>query len=403
MVVPSLEDGGGVPAVADFLCRCVERSGRFDLRLISLVSAMTGPLGVALTRPRSWFHTNYTSAMDWKGRPATLVGAFASELEFQRFRPRPALAGALEGCDLIQVVAGCPAWANSVTSLGPPVSLQVATRAVVERRRRDAHPRDMAAWWRRWMTSITDRLDDRALRRVDAVQVENPWMLEYVSSVVRDCPAVDVRYAPPGVDAVGFRPPSGARRVAMPYVLSVGRLDDPRKNVEMLLEAFSLLPQHMSDLQLWTAGMSPPPRAYFRAADELGLAQRVRHWERPDMLRLVELYQDAAAFALPSDEEGLGMVVLEAMACGTPVVATRCGGPDGVIADGLDGFLVDRGDARAMADRIVRLVSDPGLRDAMGACARATIEERYSEEVAGARFEQVWETLLDDTRNRRVR
>jgi glycosyltransferase involved in cell wall biosynthesis len=97
------------------------------------------------------------------------------------------------------------------------------------------------------------------------------------------------------------------------------------------------------------------------------------------------------------------MVVLEAMACGTPVVATRCGGPDGVIADGLDGFLVDRGDARAMADRIVRLVSDPGLRDAMGACARATIEERYSEEVAGARFEQVWETLLDDTRNRRVR
>jgi len=402
LVVPSLENGGGVPAVAEFVCRCAEGSGAYDLRLVSLVSAMRGPLGVAISRPSSWLHPTYTASIEWKGRPVTVVGSFMSEFEFQRFRARPALAHALRGCDIIQVVAGCPAWANAVTSAGPPVSLQVATRAVVERRRRDAHPHTVADRWRRAMTAVTDRLDDRALRRVQAVQVENPWMLEYVTSINRDRADVDIRYAPPGVDAHSFRPASGRSPVERPYVLSVARFDDPRKNVELLLEALRLLPARMSGVELWTAGMSPPPAAYFDRARSLGLADRVRHVDRPDRAQLVQLYQDALAFALPSDEEGLGVVLLEAMACGTAVVATRCGGPDGIITDGLDGFLVERGDAHAMADRLAALHADPARRAAIAARGRATIEERYSEEVAGARFHQIWGALLERSRSGRV-
>ena len=65
------------------------------------------------------------------------------------------------------------------------------------------------------------------------------------------------------------------------------------------------------------------------------------------------MYQRAAVFALPSDDEGLGIVILEAMACGVPVVATRCGGPEDIITDGTDGFLVPRYDAGALASRLV--------------------------------------------------
>jgi glycosyltransferase involved in cell wall biosynthesis len=99
-------------------------------------------------------------------------------------------------------------------------------------------------------------------------------------------------------------------------------------------------------------------------------------------------------FALSSDEEGLGVVILEAMACAIPVVATRCGGPDGIITDGEDGFLVPLDDASVMADRLTILCSDPQRNVAMGISARATVSARYASEVAGEEFVQVWDSLL---------
>ena len=140
------------------------------------------------------------------GRAAVAhVGAVLGEFEFQRYRTRPGLAKALRTCDVIQVVSGSPAWANAVCGLGKPVSLQVATRAQVERRQRDSRSKGLAAWWRRRMTGVADRLDDKALRRVDAIQVENLWMLEYARAI-NGGRMVDIRYAPPGIDTRVFHP-----------------------------------------------------------------------------------------------------------------------------------------------------------------------------------------------------
>jgi glycosyltransferase involved in cell wall biosynthesis len=107
------------------------------------------------------------------------------------------------------------------------------------------------------------------------------------------------------------------------------------------------------------------------------------------------------AFALSSDEEGFGMVILEAMACGVPVVATRCGGPDGIIDDGKDGFLVPLDDAVLLAERLTLLCRDNVLNEKMGCAARATIEARYADEVAGQAFVDVWERLLEKARKGR--
>jgi glycosyltransferase involved in cell wall biosynthesis len=109
---------------------------------------------------------------------------------------------------------------------------------------------------------------------------------------------------------------------------------------------------------------------------------------------LAGLYQRASVFALPSDEEGLGVVLLEAMACGVPVVSTRSGGPDGIITDGKDGYLVALDDAAEMAARLARLLQDPGLNRSIGKAARRTIEARYAEKVADAAFLEVWDRLL---------
>lgn len=394
LVVPALEQGGGVPSVAEFICETLERSGAYDYRLISLSTSARDEISVGLTQPASWLRGLRTDHGVWRDRPFTRAGAFISELESQRYQPRPALTELLADCDLIQVVCGSPAWANAVIGLGKPVALQVATRARIERRQRDARSRSVVAWWRKAMTSITDRLDDKALRSVDAIQVENPWMLDYAKHINRDRMDVDIRYAPPGVDGRLFHPLTEREITDPPYILCVGRLDDPRKNIGLLLDAFHQLPANLAPVHLVTAGSAPPPAYYWARVEALGLQDRVRHVARPETDELVKLYQQASAFALSSDEEGLGVVILEAMACGVPVVATRCGGPDGIITDGHDGFLVPLDDASAMAERLARLCADTALNRRLGHQARATIEARYAAEVAGMAFIEMWERLL---------
>ena len=277
---------------------------------------------------------------------------------------------------------------------------KLATRAKIERRRRDADPKGLGGWLRKGMTEITDRLDDRALRSADAIQVENLWMLDYAREINRGRNDVHIRYAPPGVDAKLFLPLNSRSTATKPYILCVGRLDDPRKNINLLLEAFSRLPAELAQVELVTAGAGRPPADYWALVERLGLKDRVRHILRPETDELVSVYQHATAFALSSDEEGLGVVILEAMACGVPVVATRCGGPDGIIDDGKDGFLVPLDDAALMAERLHAVVPRQCLNQEMGGAARATIEARYADEVAGQAFVDVWDRLLEKTGKR---
>ena len=398
LLVPALNHGGGVPAVARFVKDVALRGGSFELKLVSLSMDSADPCSMNVIQPRTWTRGVACAEGQWEGLPFTHVGASFGEFEFQRYKPRAALTCLLSDCDLIQVVCGSPAWANAVLGLGKPVALQVATRSKVERRHRATGAQGPVNWWRRGMTRITDRMDDRALRHVDAIQVENPWMLDYVRALnVRR--AVDIRYAPPGIDARAFCPTSMRDLCQAPYILCVGRLDDPRKNPAMLLEAYACLPARLRDgVRLVLAGAASPPAAFWARAGTLGLRERISFVERPDQVALVSLYQRAAVFALPSDEEGFGMVVVEAMACGIPVVATRCGGPDGIITDGEDGYLVPRDDIGAMADRLTRLLSDPPTNRAMGAKARETVERRYEERLAGEAFVDAWNRLLRKTR-----
>jgi glycosyltransferase involved in cell wall biosynthesis len=393
VVVPGLTLGGGVPAVARFVKDTILRSGRYDLELVSLSMSADDPDSVRLTAPHSWLRGVNATAGTWEGLPFVHVGAVAGDFEFQRYRPRRALTQALADCDLIQVVCGSPTWANAVVGLGKPVAMQVATRARIERHRRDANTNSLSSRWRKAMTEITDRLDDRALRQVDAIQVENSWMFEYARALNLGR-AIDLRLAPPGVDAELFCPLDYRELAQDPYILCVARFSDPRKNVGLLLEAYGQLPKALrNEVRLVLAGSSGPPDAFWRRADALGLRERISFFEQPDRNALVRLYQDASVFALPSDEEGFGVVLLEAMACAVPVISTRSGGPDGIITDGKDGYLVDLNDTTALTSRLVQVLQDSALNTDVGRKARKTIERRYDERVAGEVFIDVWDSM----------
>ncbi|MBK9785794.1 MAG: glycosyltransferase family 4 protein [Betaproteobacteria bacterium] len=396
LVVPSLADGGGVPAVARFIKDAVLDSGRYQLKLISLATASGDADSFCLLKPKTWHRGTVVSEGVWDGLPFVHVGAVCGEFEFQRYMARDVLARVTADCDVLQVVCGTPAWANAVCGLGKSVAVQCATRARVERRLRDLQPKGMGDWWRKAMTEITDRMDDRALRRVDAIQVENPWMLEYAKAI-NGVRRVDLRYAPPGVDTEAFQPLPQRPLAIDPYILCVARLSDPRKNIGLLLEAYAKLPLTVIDcVRLVLAGSSGPPDVFWQRADQLGLRERITYIPRPEREELISLYQRASVFALPSDEEGLGVVLLEAMACAVPVVATRCGGPDGIISNGKDGYLVDLDDAQSMSDCLQRLLLDDFLNQKMGIEARLTVENRYSKTVAGAAFLSMWDRLLTE-------
>lgn len=87
------------------------------------------------------------------------------------------------------------------------------------------------------------------------------------------------------------------------------------------------------------------------------LPKNFQYHLRPPQAQIPELYKSAACWLLPSTSEGFGMPGLEAAACRCPVIATRCGGPEDYVVDGVTGFLVDVGDADAMANRIIDILA----------------------------------------------
>jgi len=393
LVAPSLAMCGGVTSVARFLRNVALDSGRFEVKMVSLCMDSQDGASLLLRQPRTWRQGVRAESADWEGYPYTRVGARFAELEFQRYKPNPVLSAQLADMDIIQVVAGSPAWANPVLGLGKPVSLQVATRARVERQLRDAEPRSPVYWWRRAMTEITDRYDDHALRRCDAIQVENQWMHDYVQHIRGPHP-VDLRYAPPGVDTGVFRP-AGDRCIERdPYIFCVGRLSDPRKNISLLGRAFvALADKGDRRTRLVLAGKTQPPAEFWSLIDYAGLRSRVTYLPGVTESELVQLYQQAAVFALPSNEEGLGIVVLEAMACGVPAVSTRSGGPEGIIREGIDGYLVPLNELEGLARHLDQLLTDVVLNRQLGHAARQRIESKFSIEVTAQAFLDVWEQL----------
>ncbi|MGF6274151.1 glycosyltransferase involved in cell wall biosynthesis [Massilia sp. UYP11] len=219
------------------------------------------------------------------------------------------------------------------------------------------------------------------------------------AACVRECaPRARVVVVPNPV-----RPTSAAAgaRAEAGRILFLGRLD-PAKGVDELLQACAALAARHPGLRLVLGGSGDLDWVRGRAA-ELGIAGRV---ETPGWL-------DAAArdaqlarawlFCLPSHAEGLPMSVLEAMAAGTPVVATRVGGIPEALADGELGLLVPPRDAAALADAIERLLDDARLRARLARAARAAAERHYAAGVVCGTLAALYAQLLDEKTQSRKR
>jgi L-malate glycosyltransferase len=165
----------------------------------------------------------------------------------------------------------------------------------------------------------------------------------------------------------------------------------PVKRLDAVLEIFRRVrTQYRAKLVL--AGDGPERARIAQQAAEADLTEHVEILGEQDDVR--DLLSAADVFLLPSAQESFGLAAAEAMACGTPVVASRVGGLPEVITHGETGFLHAPGDLDGMAASVVALLTDSALRRRLSQAARATIVERYCEERIVPMYEEFYARLI---------
>ena len=195
-------------------------------------------------------------------------------------------------------------------------------------------------------------------------------------------PGVDVARFTPDTDGTAVRRRHGLGQA--PVVVCVSRLV-PRKGQDVLIAAWPRVLARHPDARLLLVGGGPAGPALRRAVAARGLADSVVFTGPVDSAELAAHYAAGDVFAMPCrtrraglDVEGLGMVFLEAAACGRPVVAGTSGGAPEAVREGVTGHVVEPRSPQVVGDTIAGLLADPDRAWAMGAAGRAWVEQRWS-------------------------
>lgn len=200
-----------------------------------------------------------------------------------------------------------------------------------------------------------------------------------------------ISVVPYPIDTVHFTP-DGKSEDTPPTVLFVGRINDDRKNVDLLLDSFETIVTKQPTANLQLIGENPDARLE-RIVSRKGLTDNVEFVDFVPNDELPKYYREADVFCIPSNQEGLAIVGLEAMACGTPVVSTRCGGPEDYIRDGHNGYLVPKNDGRELVEKLSKLLSDETKKETFGNNARSLITSQYARSDIRDRFLSSFEHL----------
>ncbi|HYG54362.1 MAG TPA: glycosyltransferase family 4 protein [Burkholderiales bacterium] len=222
------------------------------------------------------------------------------------------------------------------------------------------------------------------LERAAAVGVNSEALRTWVSKLTRNANVVHLP------DPVAI--PEARQAAPVPgLVVFLGRLE-ARQGIFDLLEALGTLRKHVPELRLVCAGEGDRD-AVTRHAERLGLASAVKFtgWVGPSGKRA--LLESAAAFALPSYDEGIPVSLLEAMAAGVPSVASRVDGVTEVVVDGVSGLLVPPGDRATLARALKEILLDVERAARLGGAARESVRRRFGAERTIAPLEDIYRRM----------
>lgn len=227
---------------------------------------------------------------------------------------------------------------------------------------------------RMWMDSLL-----RHLKRLDK-------MVVLTDSALNDWPELSNVVKIP--DALPFKI-EGKSELSAKRVLSIGRYAYDKGN-DMLLQAWAIIEKQYPDwnLEVYGNGNKEP---YQKQMIDLGVDQQRCHLLGP-VADVKKEYLSSSVFVLPSRFEGFGLVIIEAMACGVPVVAFDCeNGPRSIITDGENGFLIPPFEISLFAEKVMLLMADKELRYRMGKNAQKAASQYEIDRIG-----QQWKRLFDE-------
>lgn len=225
----------------------------------------------------------------------------------------------------------------------------------------------------------------------------------YLRNVVR-VPATRLTRICNGVDTERFRPAPGAREAieGSPFndpslwlVGTVGRLQSIKDQVNLvrgIAHAVERSSEARARLRLLIAGDGPQRNEVEAAVLECGLRDRV--WLAGVRADVSSILRGLDVFALPSRAEGISNTILEAMACGLPIVATRVGGNPDLVDEGRTGRLVPPADPQALGDALIALLANPRVATVLGRAARVECERHFSLDRMVSDYAAVYDQLL---------
>jgi glycosyltransferase involved in cell wall biosynthesis len=373
LVTHDLAQGGGVATMTAALYAAIQSWDDARARIVSLAVSATDDLSVRLSAPHSWSSGVRTAERVWRGIPYLHVGTVWPEIERCRYSGHAEIRRQLMDCDVIQFVSGTAAWAHVAAGLDRPVAIWAGATVLGDRTVRVATARGLRKQLYRVGTGTLHRLERQALNNGTLVCALGEHL---ANELRRIAPEATIESVPIGVDVSLFRPVTPSSDGG--YIISVGRFSDPRKNVMLLLRAYAeAVTRDPRVCDLWLVGERPTPSAV-NLCHQLGISGRVHMLGVRQGEELARLYRDAQFFVMSSDDEGLGIVVLEAMASGLPVITTACGGPEPIVRSGIDGYVVPVGDLGSLAQAILTLTERPDLRRRFGLAGRDRAVASYS-------------------------
>lgn len=193
-----------------------------------------------------------------------------------------------------------------------------------------------------------------------------------------------------GVDTNLFIPKVNSE--AKVTIGTVSRLEN-WKGVDVLIKAASDVIAQFPNIKFLIVGSGSKKNNLENLIDELSLKESVSLLGKIE--NTIEIYQQLDIFIHSAIEpEPFGRVIIEAMACGLPVISTNMGGPKEIISDGKDGFLIKQGDSNILTQKIIDLINDPELRSNLGNEAIQKVKNKFDINITTRSIEQVYFSLI---------
>jgi glycosyltransferase involved in cell wall biosynthesis len=220
-------------------------------------------------------------------------------------------------------------------------------------------------------------------RKVDMVTVISDYLAKYVRS---QNPKIPVSVIPNGVDLDKFKPISGFDENV---VITVSRLV-PKNGVKDLVKAMAIVKKDVGDTKLVIVGSGPLEKEIRQLIKDLDIDDRVIMVGSQSLENVADYLSKAKVFVRPSLSEGLGTAFLEAMAVGLPIIGTPVGGIPDFLKDGETGLFCKIGDSGDIADKIIKLLENPELRNKLVNNGRKLVEEKYSWDLIASKFKDIY-------------